>query len=208
MAVVRPEMREDPDPLMFSQGASCPNCGASVETLEPRSFSFNSPFGACPACDGLGTTLEVDPARVIPDPSKSIAEGAIAAWGDAQGTWVGGTLRSLARKFDFSLKTPWKKLPARVQRLLLHGSGDEKVRFEYRTSKGSAFIQHGLLRRHPAEPQAPLPRDRKRSGATLDRCTDDPGAVRRLRRTTAQARESGGAAGRKAHLGLDRAAGA
>jgi excinuclease ABC subunit A len=142
LSVVRPDGAADPDPLMFSQGASCPNCGTSVETLEPRSFSFNSPFGACPACDGLGTTLEVDPARVVPDPSKSIAEGAIAAWGDAQGTWVGGTLRSLARKFEFSLKTPWKKLPARVQRLLLHGSGDEKVRFEYRTSKGSAFIQH------------------------------------------------------------------
>jgi excinuclease ABC subunit A len=142
MAVVRPDRTEEADPLMFSQGASCPTCGTSVETLEPRSFSFNSPFGACPACDGLGTTLEVDPARVVPDPSKSIADGAIAAWGDAQGTWVGGTLRSLARKFDFSLKTPWKKLPARVQRLLLHGSGDEKVRFEYRTSKGSAFIQH------------------------------------------------------------------
>jgi excinuclease ABC subunit A len=133
LSVVRPDGAADPDPLMFSQGASCPNCGTSVETLEPRSFSFNSPFGACPACDGLGTTLEVDPARVVPDPSKSIAEGAIAAWGDAQGTWVGGTLRSLARKFEFSLKTPWKKLPARVQRLLLHGSGDEKVRFEYRT---------------------------------------------------------------------------
>ncbi|MGH7742894.1 MAG: excinuclease ABC subunit UvrA, partial [Candidatus Eiseniibacteriota bacterium] len=142
MAVVRPEVADDPDPLMFSQGASCPNCGTSIETLEPRSFSFNSPFGACPACDGLGTTLEVDAARVVPDSAKSITDGAIAAWGDAQGTWVGGTLKSLARKFDFSLKTPWRKLPARVQRLLLHGSGDEKVRFEYRTSKGSAFIQH------------------------------------------------------------------
>jgi len=142
MTVIRPELASDPDPLMFSQGAACPNCGTSVETLEPRSFSFNSPFGACPACDGLGTTLEVDAARVIPDPAKSIAEGAIAAWGDAQGTWVGGTLKSLARKFEFSLKTPWKKLPARVQRLLLHGSGDELVRFEYRTSKGSAFIHH------------------------------------------------------------------
>ena len=142
VTVVRPELKADDEPLMFSQGASCPKCGTSVETLEPRSFSFNSPFGACPSCDGLGTTLEVDPARVVPDPAKSITDGAIAAWGDAQGTWVGGTLKSLARKFEFSLATPWKKLPARIQRLLLHGSGDEKVRFEYRTSKGSAFIQH------------------------------------------------------------------
>jgi excinuclease ABC subunit A len=128
--------------LLFSQGAACPNCGTSVETLEPRSFSFNSPFGACPECDGLGTRLRVDPALVIPDPAKTIREGAIAAWGDAGGTWVGGTLRALAKKFEFTLTTPWKKLPPRVQRLLLYGSGDEKVRFEYRTSKGSAFIHN------------------------------------------------------------------
>ncbi|MBI1799116.1 MAG: excinuclease ABC subunit UvrA [Candidatus Eisenbacteria bacterium] len=127
--------------LLFSQGSACPNCGLSVETLEPRSFSFNSPYGACPECDGLGTLPRVDPARVVPDPSKSISEGAIAAWGDAGGTWVGGTLRALARKFEFSLTTPWKKLPGRIQRLLLYGSGDELVRFEYRTSRGSAFIQ-------------------------------------------------------------------
>jgi len=126
--------------LLFSQGSSCPNCGTSVETLEPRSFSFNSPFGACPTCDGLGSLLKVDAARVVPDPEKSIADGAIVTWGDAGGTWVGGTVRALAKRFEFSLKTPWKKLPPRVQRLLLFGAGDEKVRFEYKTSKGSAFI--------------------------------------------------------------------
>ena len=133
------------DELLFSQGSSCPGCGLSVETLEPRSFSFNSPYGACPECDGLGSRLEVDPAKVVPDPAKSISGGAIAAWGDAGGTWVGGTLKSLARKFQFSLDTPWKKLPAKIQRLLLNGSGDEKVRFEYRTSKGSAFIQNSTF---------------------------------------------------------------
>jgi len=128
--------------LLFSQGAACPKCGTSVEEPQPRSFSFNSPYGACPSCDGLGTTLKVDAARVVPDPSRTLEQGALAPLGDAAGTWTGGTLKALAKKFDFSLKTPWNKLPARVQRLLLHGSGDEKVRFEYRTSKGSAFIQH------------------------------------------------------------------
>jgi excinuclease ABC subunit A len=128
------------DDLPFSQGAACPNCGASVEELQPRSFSFNSPYGACKSCDGLGTRLEVDPARVVPDPALSIAEGAIAAWGDAEGTWIGGTLKALARKFSFALDVPWKKLPARTRDLLLYGSGDEKVKFEYRTQKGSAFI--------------------------------------------------------------------
>jgi excinuclease ABC subunit A len=126
--------------LLLSQGAACPNCGTSVEEPQPRSFSFNSPFGACPDCHGLGTRLEVDPALLIPDPAKSIDQGAVLAWGDPQGTWTAGTVRALAKHFDFSLKTPWKKLPARVQRLLLHGSGDEEVRFEFRTRKGSAFI--------------------------------------------------------------------
>ncbi|HKQ56496.1 MAG TPA: excinuclease ABC subunit UvrA [Candidatus Eisenbacteria bacterium] len=126
--------------LLLSHGAACPSCGTSVEEPQPRSFSFNSPYGACRTCDGLGTQLEVDAGLVVPDPSKSIDEGAVAAWGDAQGTWVGGTVKALARHFGFSLKTPWKKLPKSVQRLLLFGTGDEEVRFEFRTKKGSAFI--------------------------------------------------------------------
>ncbi len=126
--------------LIFSQGSACPRCGTSVDPPEPRSFSFNSPYGACRSCDGLGTLLTVDPARVVPDPTLTIADGAIAAWGDARGTWIGGTLRALAKRFEFSLDRPWNKLPQRVQRLLLQGSGDEEVRFEFRTAKGSAFI--------------------------------------------------------------------
>src|SRR5258705_7470719 len=139
VAVARDGAKED---VIFSQGAACPNCGTSVEELQPRSFSFNSPYAACKACDGLGTLLKVDPARVVPDASKSLEQGALEPLGDAGGTWTAGTLRALAKKFEFSLKTPWNKLPVRVQRLLLNGSGDEKVRFEYRTSKGSAFIQN------------------------------------------------------------------
>ncbi len=132
--------RDGEDDLPFSQGAACPNCGTSVEELQPRSFSFNSPYGACKSCDGIGTQLRVDPARVVPDASLSIRDGAIAAWGDAEGTWIGGTLRALAKKFDFSLDVPWKKLPARVRGLLLQGSGDEAVRFEFKTQKGSSFV--------------------------------------------------------------------
>ena len=128
------------DDLLLSQGAACPKCGTSVEEPQPRSFSFNSPYGACRSCDGLGTRLEVDPGLVVPDAGKSIEQGAVVAWGNTQGTWVLGTVRALARHFDFSLKTPWKRLSARVQRLLLHGTGDEEVRFEFRTKKGSAFI--------------------------------------------------------------------
>ncbi len=141
--------REGQDDELFSEGASCPNCGTSVAALEPRSFSFNSPYGACPSCDGIGTLLEVDPARVVPDPSKSIAGGAVVAWGDTEGAWVGGTLKSLAKKYRFSLDTPWKKLPERIRRLLLHGSEGKEVRFEYK-SKRTSFVHHstyeGVLR--------------------------------------------------------------
>ena len=132
--------REGRDDVPLSVGATCPKCGTAVDELEPRHFSFNSPYGACKGCDGLGTLLRVDPDLVVPDPSLSLADGAIASMGDADGTWTSGTLAALAKAFDFSLKTPWKKLPARVQKLVLHGGGEEEVRFEYRTKKGSAFI--------------------------------------------------------------------
>jgi excinuclease ABC subunit A len=147
VAVAQAEDTRGPggEDLLFSQGAACPQCGTSVPELQPRSFSFNSPFGACPTCEGLGNLLKVDPERVVPDPSLSIEDGAIAAWGDASGTWVGGTLKSLARKFDFSLQQPWKKLPQRVQTLLLHGTGGEEVRFEYRMRKGSSWVHTGAF---------------------------------------------------------------
>ncbi|TMQ72403.1 MAG: excinuclease ABC subunit UvrA [Candidatus Eisenbacteria bacterium] len=131
--------------LVFSQGAACPKCGASLNPVEPRSFSFNSPFGACPTCDGLGTLLKVDPERVVPDPDKSLDEGAVAAWGDAGGTWVGGTLRALAKAYGFALETPWKKLPSKVRALILQGSEGKELRFEFRMKKGSSWVHHGTF---------------------------------------------------------------
>jgi excinuclease ABC subunit A len=131
--------------VLLSQGASCARCGTSVEALAPRLFSFNSPYGACKGCDGLGTQLKVDPRLVVPDESRSIEEGAVAAWGDASGTWYGGTLRALAKHFDFSLQTPWKRLPARVRSLILYGSEEESIRFEYHTRKGSSFVHRGTF---------------------------------------------------------------
>ena len=142
-------VREGAEDQPLSVGATCPKCGTAVDDLEPRHFSFNSPYGACKGCDGLGTLLRVDPAQVVPDTSKSLAEGAIASLGDAEGTWTAGTLAGLAKAFEFSLKTPWRKLPARVQKLILHGAGDEMVKFEYRLKKGSAYTHrskwHGII---------------------------------------------------------------
>jgi excinuclease ABC subunit A len=143
LVTVAREGRED---VPLSVGATCPKCGTAVDDLEPRHFSFNSPYGACKGCDGLGTLLRVSPERVVPDDTKSLADGAIASMGDAGGTWTGGTLNALAKAFEFSLKTPWRKLPARIQKLLLHGAGEEEVRFEFRTKKGSAFIHRSKWR--------------------------------------------------------------
>ncbi len=133
------------DEVLMSQGAACPRCGTSVETPAPRLFSFNSPYGACRSCDGLGTQLRVDPRLVVPDESLSLEQGAIVAWGDANGTWYGGALRALAKHFRFSLSTPWKRLPAGARKLLLQGSGEEEIRFEYRTQKGSSFVHRGTF---------------------------------------------------------------
>jgi len=120
-------------PTLFSERYGCAACGISMPEMEPRHFSFNSPFGACAECEGIGTLLRVDPARVVPDESLSIAGGAVSAWGDPESTWTGGALKSLARAYDFSLATPWRKLASRVRELVLQGSGGAEVRFEFKT---------------------------------------------------------------------------
>src|SRR5499427_2969825 len=131
--------REGAQDLVMSVGATCPNCGTAVDDLEPRHFSFNSPYGACTTCDGLGSLLKIDPERVVPDPAKTLTEGAIASLGDAEGTWTAGLLRGLARTFKVPLDVPWKKLPAKTRQLILHGGGEEKVKYEFRMKKGSVW---------------------------------------------------------------------
>ncbi len=137
--------RDGADDLLFSQGAACPKCGTSVPVVEPKSFSFNSPYGACRSCDGLGTLLRVDPERVVPDPALSIRDGAVAAWGDADGTWVGGTLQALARTFKVPLTRPWKQLPAKTRQLILYGAGEQELRYEFKLKKGSSWVHHGTF---------------------------------------------------------------
>src|SRR5207247_4077209 len=110
-------------------------CGIAFEELVPRMFSFNSPYGACAACGGLGVRLEIEDARIVPDPSKSVTEGAILPWGKGEGAWVGVQLKALAKELKFSLATPWKDLPDRVRRVLLRGSGDAEYTFHYKGAK-------------------------------------------------------------------------
>ena len=129
--------------IVMSVGATCPSCGTAVDELEPRHFSFNSPYGACATCDGLGTLLRVDPDRVIPDPSLSLGEGAIASMGDADGTWTAGALQGLSKAFHVPLDVPWKRLPLKTRQLVLHGAGEAQVKYEFRMKKGSVFTHKG-----------------------------------------------------------------
>ena len=116
--------------LLFSERYGCPTCGISFAELEPRLFSFNSPYGACPACHGLGTQLKIDEALVVPDPDKSIAEGAIEPWrrgGRGYIMYHRALLRELAAELKFSFETPFRQLPERIRRTILYGSNDVEV---------------------------------------------------------------------------------
>ncbi|MGH8940429.1 MAG: excinuclease ABC subunit UvrA, partial [Actinomycetes bacterium] len=121
----------------FSERMACPNGHElSIDDLEPRSFSFNSPYGACPACAGLGTRKEVDPELVVPDDERSLAEGAIAPWATGQTSdYFTRLLEALAETIGFRMDTPWRRLPAKVQKVVLHGT-DEQVHVRYRNRYG------------------------------------------------------------------------
>ncbi len=114
---------------LYSERFACPDCAVSIPELTPRLFSFNSPHGACPECDGLGSTIRFDPDLIVPDRSRSLREGAIAPWSRRTTVFYHQMLEALAGHFRFSLTEPFERLPARVQRILLYGSGDETVRF-------------------------------------------------------------------------------
>ena len=116
---------------LFSEHFACPKCGISIEELEPRLFSFNSPYGACPTCDGLGQKQEIDPRLIVPNPDLSIKQGAIAPLGEQRDSWNYEMIRSLAEAMGFSLDVPWKDLPDEVKRVILYGTGEQKIRFRF-----------------------------------------------------------------------------
>ncbi len=122
--------------LTFSQHLACPNDGTSFDELAPRSFSFNSPYGACPHCDGLGTRFEVDPELIVPNPDLTIDEGAIAPWAGARGEYFHRVLSAVAESYGFRTSTPWKKLRKAEQKVMLFGSGTRQVHVQYRNRYG------------------------------------------------------------------------
>ncbi|MGH3750117.1 MAG: excinuclease ABC subunit UvrA, partial [Micromonosporaceae bacterium] len=121
---------------MFSEHLACPACDLSYEALEPRSFSFNSPYGACPTCTGIGTRKEVDPELLVPDPERTLAEGAIQPWSSKHHLeYFLRLLKALGDSLGFDVETPWRQLPARAQKAIMHGS-DTRVHVHYRNMHG------------------------------------------------------------------------
>jgi excinuclease ABC subunit A len=138
-------------PRAYSQDNACPTCGIGFPELSPQSFSFNSPLGMCVDCNGLGDRMQVDPDLVIPDPDKSIKDGAVACWGDSvdkDSGWTAQIVRALAKNYDIDLDRPWKKLTAKQRQVLLHGTSGERVQVKWngRHSSGSwAMKYEGIL---------------------------------------------------------------
>ena len=135
-------LREERD-LMFSQNYACEDCGISIEELTPRMFSFNNPFGACPACTGLGSQLKVDEGLVVPDGTKSILEGAIQAsgWGNIRSDGISRMyFEALAKKYRFSLTDPWEELSEEVRDIVLYGTKGEKLELHYDQPRGKGVL--------------------------------------------------------------------
>ena len=151
--------------ILFSEKFACPDCGISIEELEPRLFSFNSPFGKCDCCDGLGTLYEIDENLVIPNKDLSILEGAIVTWGEGrlkEESWTFAILKALTEKYDFSLNTPIKELSPKVLDILLYGTKGEKLKVEYTRDGVKSVYNHAYegeinsLRRRYAETNSDL----------------------------------------------------
>ena len=126
-----PEGGGEPTRILFSSKFACPVSGFTIAEIEPRLFSFNNPFGACPVCGGLGSELKVDDSLVVPHPKLSLRQGAIAPWAKTSSPYYLQTLEALGRHYKFRLDKPWSELPAEARRVILHGSGAEEIRFGY-----------------------------------------------------------------------------
>ena len=139
--------------MTFSQSFSCPDCGVSIDEIEPRSFSFNNPFGACPDCLGLGYKMEFDEDLMIPDKSLSINDGAISVMGwqscNSKGSFTNAVLQALGQEYHFDLDTPFEEYPEKVREVLLHGTNGQQVMVEYEGQRGRGVYPiafEGLIR--------------------------------------------------------------
>ncbi len=141
--------------IIFSSKFACPESGFTIEEIEPRLFSFNSPYGACEECEGIGLNLNVDANLVVPNSKKSLADGAIEPWSKTTSLYYAQTLASLAKHYNFSLDEPWKKLPQKIKDIILYGSHDDEIKFnyddgyeKYTTNKSFEGVINNLERRY------------------------------------------------------------
>lgn len=173
---------EDAEDLLFSSRFACPQCGHSIQSLEPRTFSFNNPAGACQTCDGLGIQQYFDPESVVQDPELSLAEGAIHGW-DRRNIYYFQMLGSLAEHYDFDLATPFKELTSKQQRVILNGSGKDKIQFRYINDRGDEYtrahafegIIHNMERRY-RETDSQMVRENLAKFLRTQNCGDCHGA--------------------------------
>lgn len=140
---------------VYSTQLSCPDCGISIPELSPRMFSFNTPYGACPECDGLGFIMQFDPDRIVSDPDKSLNEGVLEVWGKSTSYWYLETVDALAKSLKFNPDTPWKELPDKIKDVILYGTGGSKVNYnikredsEFKFSRRFEGVLPNLERRY------------------------------------------------------------
>ncbi len=126
-----PQKHRKVEKLIYSTKFACPESGFTIEEIEPRLFSFNSPYGACEECEGIGMKLNVDPNLVVPDERKSLADGAIEPWSKSTTLYYAQTLSSLSKHYGFSLDEKWKKLPKKIKDIVLYGSDEDEIKFNY-----------------------------------------------------------------------------
>lgn len=170
------EVADSDERHTFSAKFACPVSGFTIDEIEPRLFSFNNPFGACASCDGLGTRMYFDADLIVPEPERSLANGAIAPWANSTSKYYGQTLESLGRHYDFNVKTAFRDLPAEVQRVLLYGSGTTAISMtyddghrSYKTSKPFEGVATNLERRFK-ETDSAWVRDELSRYQSIDKC--------------------------------------
>ena len=180
------------EPMTFSQSFSCPDCGISLDEIEPRVFSFNNPFGACPVCSGLGYRMEFDVDLMIPDKSLSISQGAIAAMGWQSATdpssFTHAILVALAKAYDFDLDTPFQDYPDAIKNMLIHGTNGREVKVHYRGQRGQGIYDvafEGLIKnmeRRYKETGSEMMKQEYENFMTITPCKECGG--RRLKKTS------------------------
>ena len=182
MAQVMSLDQPESSPLLFSSKYSCPVCDYSLPELEPRLFSFNSPVGACPTCDGLGVAQFFDPARVVVHPELSLAAGAVRGW-DRRNAYYFQLIASLAKHYQFDTDAPWQSLPEKVQQAVLYGSGEDVITFTYLTESGGRTQRKHLfegivpnLERRYRETESPAVREELAKYISDRPCPDCGGA--------------------------------